>query len=99
MNELCSNMENKYSLLDYQATPYLLDYNLERTDEIIDIINKISKDNKYKLISWIALDDGDLLNLGKIKNRSKMKNHFVITDPKTGLTYENVIKSINLLLQ
>ena len=91
--------KNEYSLSDYQATPDLLDYNLERTDEIIDIINKISKDNKYKLMSWIALDDGDLLNQGKIENRSKMENHFVITDPKTGLINENVIKSINLLLQ
>ena len=60
---------------------------------------KYSKDNKYKLMSWIALDDGDLLNQGKIENRSKMENHFVITDPKTGLINENVIKSINLLLQ
>jgi hypothetical protein len=83
-------LSSLYSLNNYKNTPDLLDNNLDRSDEILHVINKIKNDNKYNLISWIAIDDSNL---------DKLNHHFVKINPKFGLTSEDSKNIIKLLLE
>jgi hydroxymethylpyrimidine pyrophosphatase-like HAD family hydrolase len=50
--------------------------------------------NKFNIISWCAIDD---LSLNKQENSHFMKGHFVQTDPKIGISPQNVLNCIAIL--
>ena len=82
-------LSSLYLLNNYKITPDLLDNNLDRSDEILNTINKIINDKKYNIISWVAIDDSNL---------EKLNNNFLKINPKFGLTSEDSKNIIKLMI-
>jgi len=82
-------LSSLYLLNNYKITPDLLDNNLDRSDEILNTINKIINDKKYNIISWVAIDDSNL---------EKLNKNFLKINPKFGLTSEDAKNIIKLMI-
>lgn len=96
LNKYGINKTNNY-INKYKSTKDLMDYNLSRGDEILDTIKLIMNDNNYTIVSWIVIDDGDLLNGLNNFNKSLLENNFIKINNKFGLTYNDISKIINIL--
>lgn len=83
-----SIMMDKLTISEYLKTPDL-EY-MSRCDEILYTVNQIKNDKRYNLLSWIVLDDGELLN-------KELIPYFVKTNYNTGISEENVLSAIFLL--
>lgn len=96
MKFLWDNLENHgiqkklYTIEKFSYTPDLIDFGCNRTEEITSTINDIKNNynDKYKIISWIAIDDGDL---------SLSSQNFIKIDPNIGLSDDDVTNIINIL--
>ena len=74
------------------CTPDLLDSGLSRKHEIVAVLSQ------YKPVSWVVLDDGDLLDDISDSTYELLETHFVRTDPKKGISSEDVEKAVAILL-
>ena len=97
MNRLWNEMnkygitKNKNQIEEYKCTKDLMDENQSRCDEILDMIETIKRDQKYEITSWIVLDDSNF------DDKFKIKDNFIQTDGKVGLTTDEAFKIIYLL--
>jgi len=83
------------SLIDYLYTP---DFeNKTRADEINFVLTKIRDDTRYKIISWIVLDDCNILNDSSPFINQLFTPHFIKINNKTGITEEDSQLAIFLL--
>ena len=84
-----------FSIDNFKYTPDLCDSGLDRSDEIIASINSLA--NFYNIVSWIAIDDGNLLN--NEVNKIILEKHFYKINSKFGLTDLDSNNIINLINQ
>jgi len=76
------------------GTKNLKKYGMHRTNEICEYLK--SNDHRFNVLSWCALDDLSL-NKYDIQSYKVMQGHFVKTNPKIGISPENILDAIDIL--
>ena len=86
-----------YALPGHEQTPCFIYEGMDRTDEIVQCVRSVQESASFKVQSWVALDDADLLDQGTRDNSREITNHFVWIDPKFGIVSQNANDAVNIL--